>query len=126
MPDYTQTDRPLKITTPLGPDILLIHGLKAREEISQLFDFRVDLAADLKNEVRFDKIIGQSVTVEMRLLDGNKRYFNGIVTRFSQCSRDETFLHFKAKVVPKLWLLTKKVRSRIFQHIAVPDILRQV
>ena len=30
------------------------------------------------------------------------------------------------KLVPKLWLLTKKVRSRIFQHLSVPDILRQV
>jgi type VI secretion system secreted protein VgrG len=29
-------------------------------------------------------------------------------------------------VVPKLWLLTKKVRSRIFQHLTVPDILKQV
>jgi type VI secretion system secreted protein VgrG len=29
-------------------------------------------------------------------------------------------------MVPKLWLLTKKVRSRIFQQVSVPDILRAV
>lgn len=126
MPDYTQTDRPLKITTPLGPDILMIAALQGHEEISRLFDFRVKLIADLKNEVRFDRIIGQSVTVEMRLLDGSKRYFNGIVTRFSQGHRDENFNHFRAKIVPKLWLLRKKIRSRIFQHLTVPDILKQV
>ena len=126
MGDYTQTDRPLKITTPLGPDILLLHGLKAHEEISHLFEFRVDLVADLKDDVKFDKIIGQSVTVEMRLLDDTKRYFNGIVNRFSQGVRDEKFMHFRARVVPKFWLLRKKVRSRIFQHITVPDILKQV
>jgi type VI secretion system secreted protein VgrG len=126
VPDYLQSDRPLKITTPLGPDVLLLTGLRGYEEISQLFEFNVNLLADLKEDVRFDKIIGQSVTVEMRLRDGNKRYFNGIVNRFSQGRRDENFLHFQAEIVPKFWLLTKKVRSRIFQHLSVPDILRHV
>ena len=35
-------------------------------------------------------------------------------------------MHFRAELVPKLWLLTKKVQSRIFQHLSVPDILHQV
>jgi type VI secretion system secreted protein VgrG len=126
VPSYTQTDRPLKITTPLGTDILLITGFRGHEEISHLFDFHVDLIADLKNEVRFDGIVGQTVTIEMTLLDGSKRYFNGFVKQFSQGARDEQFLYFRAQVVPKVWLLTKKVRSRIFQHLSVPDILKQV
>ncbi len=126
MPSYKQADRPIKITTPLGEDILLITGLSGHEEISHLFDFKVTLVADTANEVQFDKIIGQGVTVEMRLLDNTKRYFNGIVTRFSQASRDQNFTHFKAEFVPKLWLLSKKVRSRIFQQLSIPDILKQV
>ena len=126
MTNYTQTDRPLQITTPLGPDTLLITGLHGHEEISHLFAFEVNLVADLSEDVRFDKIMGQSVTVQMRLRDGGKRYFNGIVKRFSQGARDETFNYFRAEIVPKLWLLTKKVRSRIFQHITVPDILRKL
>jgi type VI secretion system secreted protein VgrG len=124
--DYKQAERPLKITTPLGPDILLITGFRCQEEISRVFDLQVELIADRKDEVRFDAIIGQSVTVEMLMIDGNKRYFNGIVKRFSQGRRDENFLYFQAEIVPKVWLLTKKVRSRVFQHVAVPDILRQV
>jgi type VI secretion system secreted protein VgrG len=123
---YTQTDRPLKITTPLGPDILLMRRLHGHEEISHLFDFQLALIADLNNEVRFDAIVGQSVTVEMSQVDGSIRYFNGIVKRFSQGSRDEYFLHFRAQVVPKFWLLTKKIRSRVFQHLSIPDILKQV
>lgn len=126
MASYSQTDRPLKITTPLGPDILLLKGVKGHEEISRLFGFHVEMAADTKNEVRFDQIIGQSVTVEMRLMDDTKRYFNGIVNRFSQGARDEAFNHFQADIVPKFWLLSKKVRSRVFQHLTVPDILKQV
>jgi type VI secretion system secreted protein VgrG len=123
---YTQTDRPLKITTPLGPDILLLTGFRGYEEISKLFKFKVSLIADLNKEVRFDGIVGQSVTMEMHQVDGSTRYFNGIVRRFSQGTRDENFLHFKAQVVPKFWLLTKKVRSRVFQHKTVPEILKLV
>jgi type VI secretion system secreted protein VgrG len=124
--NYAQTERPLKITTPLGPDILLLRGFQCREEISRPFELKAEMVADRKDEVLFHQIIGQSVTVEMRLLDDSKRYFNGIVKGFSQAARDETFVHFRADVVPKLWLLSKKVRSRIFQHLTVPDILKQL
>jgi len=126
MPTYTQTDRPLAITTPLGKDVLLLTGLRGHEAISRLFSFKVDLLVEAQKEIRFDRILGQNVTVQMGLLDGEKRYFNGLVKRFSQGARDEHFVFFHAELVPKFWLLTKKVRSRIFQHLSVPDILRKV
>jgi type VI secretion system secreted protein VgrG len=126
MPTYTQANRPLAITTPLGEDILLLTGFRGHEAISQLFDFQLDLLAEAESEVRFDRILGENVTVEMRLANGEQRYFNGLVKRFSQGTRDEIFVHFRAELVPKLWLLTKKVRSRIFQHLSVPDILHEV
>ena len=86
----------------------------------------VYMLAERGNEIHFDKILGESVTVELRLLNGDKRHFNGLVKRFSQGVRDEVFVKFRAEVVPTLWMLTKKVRCRIFQHLSVPDILRQV
>jgi len=121
VPDYLQRDRPLKITTPLGPDILLLKGFQCREEISRPFELQAEMIADRKDEVLFHQIVGQSVTVEMRLLDGGNRYFNGIVKRLGQAARDETFVHYRAEVVPKLWLLTKKVRSRIYYFFKHSD-----
>jgi type VI secretion system secreted protein VgrG len=127
MPVYTQKNRPLAITTPLGEDVLLLKRFQGHEAISQLFSFQVDLLAEAQNDIRFDRILGQSVTVELRLVNEEKRYFNGIVKGFSQGDRDDVpFVHFRAEVVPKFWLLTKKVRSRIFHHLSIPDILRQV
>jgi type VI secretion system secreted protein VgrG len=114
MPTYKQANRPLTIQTPLGQDVLLLAGLRGYEGISQLFNFQVDLLAEATNEIHYDLIVGQNVTVEMRLANQEKRYFNGLVKRFSQGGRDETFVHFRAEIVPKLWLLTKQVRSRIF------------
>jgi len=126
MSTYTQAHSPLAITTPLGKDVLLLIGFRGREAISQLFNFQVDLLAERKNEIHFDRIIGENVTVETGLANEKKRYFNGLVKRFSQGARDEVFVHYRAELVPKFWLLKKKFRSRIFQHLSVPDILRQV
>lgn len=126
MPVYTQANRPLAIRTPLGEDVLLLTGLRGYEAVSQPFCFQLDLLAENESDVPFHRILGQEVTVEMQLADDETRYFSGLVKRFSQGDRDETFVHFRAELVPKLWLLTKRVRSRIFQHLSVPDILRQV
>jgi type VI secretion system secreted protein VgrG len=126
MPTYTQAGRPLSITTPLGPDLLLLTGFRGFEAISRLFSFELDLLAERDTSIRFDRIVGQSVTIALRQLDGDVRHFNGLVNRFAEGARDETFVAFRAEVVPKPWLLTKKVRSRIFQHMTVPDILEQV
>lgn len=126
MPTYTQADRPLVATTPLGKDVLLATSFRGHEGISELFNFQLDLLADVERDVPFDRILGQHVTVEMRLGDGTTRHFHGMVSRFSQGGRDDAFVQFRAALVPDLWRLTKKVRSRIFQHFTVPDILRQV
>jgi len=126
MPAYKQADRPLLITTPLGPDQLLVTRFGGQEAISQLFKFEVDLLAENEAEIPFDGIAGQSVTIQMRTAGEETRYFNGLVNRFSQGARDDTFTAYRAEVVPKLWLLTKKIRSRVFQQISVPNILKQV
>lgn len=126
MPTYTQAEGPLAITTPLGKDVLLLTGFRGSEAISRLFSFQLDLLAEVQSAVKFDGILGQDATVTLRLPNGEERYLNGIIKRFSQGSRDETLVKYRAELVPKLWLLTKNVQSRIFQHLSVPDILHQV
>lgn len=126
MPGYSQDDRPLILTTPLGKDVLLVTSFRGHESISQLFDFEIEMLAERGTKIPFDQILGQTVTLEMRLLNGDKRYFNALVKQFSQGRRDEDFVFYRASLTPKLWLLTKKVRSRIFQHVTVSDILHAV
>ena len=62
-----QKGRLLTLDTGLGEDILLINGFSATEKISGLFDFELDLVADLKNvaKVSTADLIGQGVTVSL-------------------------------------------------------------
>ncbi len=128
MPTYTQENRPLSVTTPLGKDVLLLVGLTGHESISELFNFRLDLLAEDPNKVKFEKLLGQKITVTLKLPNDEKRYFSGICNRVSQGGRSEgdIFTSYRMEVVPSFWLLSKKAQSRIFQHITVPDILKKV
>ena len=126
MASYAQADRPLQITTPLGKDALLLTAIRGQEGVSRLFRFKLDLLAGTESKIHFEQILGQVVSVEMRVADGGTRYFSGLVNRFSQVRRDHAFVHFRAQMVPRLWLLRKRVRSRIFQRLSVPEIIAQL
>jgi type VI secretion system secreted protein VgrG len=126
MANYTQAGRPLAVTTPLGEDVLLLVAFKGHEAISQLFSFKLELLAEDSSKVKFDKLLGKPITITLRMSEERERYFNGICSRVSQGSRDDPFTHYRMEVVPKLWFLTKRTRSRIFQHVSVPDILKEV
>jgi type VI secretion system secreted protein VgrG len=126
MATYTQKNRPMAVTTPLDPDVLLLTGFTGHEGISQLFRFELDLLAENGTSIAFDQLLGQPVTVDLELSGGKKRHFNGIVSRFGEGLRDNRFTAYRAEVVPRFWLWSRRVQSRIFQHTTIPEILKQV
>src|SRR5262245_6190054 len=128
MPDqYTQQSSPMRFKAEaLGDDDLLITRLTGSEALSELYSFQLDLLAPLDKPVHFEDVLGQGAAVAIDVAGGEPRFFNGIVARFAQGTRDNTFITYRAEMVPQVWLLTKRVQSRIFQHTSVPDILKKV
>jgi type VI secretion system secreted protein VgrG len=123
---FSQAARPMKITTPLGKDVLLLTKCQGAEGISELFQFSLEMIATNDTAVPFDKILGQKATVELELPGNKKRFISGIISKLSQGKRDDTFTSYRAELVPQLWLLSRRLQCRIFQHLAVPDILKKV
>ena len=121
---YTQDGRPMALTTPLGKDKLLLIGLSGREAISQIYSFHLQALAAKPDTVSFAQLFGKKVTVTIDLPAGKKRYFNGIVIRAGEGVRDLHFTEYSLEIVPTLWLLTRKAKSKIFQRMSVPDILK--
>lgn len=126
MPKYTQAGRPLSVTTPLGTDALLLVGVDGREALSSLFRYEFRLLAENGVDVRFDSLLGQKVAAKMKASEGHLRYIAGIVSQVAEGGRDQNFTEYRIEVVPQLWLLTRSRRSRIFQNVSVPDILKVV
>ncbi|MPY87894.1 MAG: type VI secretion system tip protein VgrG [Luteitalea sp.] len=117
--------RVMEITTPLGDDVLLFHGMHAREEMSRLFEYQLDLLST-RGDVNLDEILGKNVTVKVALPDDSTRYFNGYVTRLAQSGMFGRYHRYSAVVRPWLWFLTRTADCRIFQDMAVPDIIKAV
>lgn len=123
--EATQANRLFAVTTPLGEDALLFYSMTASEQLGRLFQFDLDLLSD-DPEIKLQDILGQSVTIRSQLPDGESRYFNGIVSQFSQVGTHGNLVAYRATLRPWFWFLTRTADCRIFQNMKVPDIIKEV
>jgi type VI secretion system secreted protein VgrG len=126
MPAFLQAERPMRVATPLGKDVLLLVGFNGQEGISRPYQFELDVLAENEWDLPFDRLLGQKVTVDLLTNAGKRRFFNGICSRITQGGRDRVFTSYRLEIVPQFALLARRTQSRIFQHLSVPDILKQV
>lgn len=130
---WTQNGRLVKILTPLpDPNALIIRELQGQEAISRLFEYHLEMYSESPN-LDLHVLINQGVTIRIRLFDDDDdhgrphdRYINGIVSEFAQHNTTPRFTHYRATVRPRFWTLTQSTDCRIFQDMAVPDIVEKV
>ena len=122
---YSQENRLICLTTPLGEDVLLLAGFNGHEAISRLFSFHLELLSE-QGPIEFSEIIGKNVTISVTQSDNTPRYFNGLVSHFAQSGSDARFTHYQMQVVPWTWMLTRYADCKIFHNKKVGEIVEQV
>ena len=131
MARFNQENRHIRIATVLGEDVLLLQAMHGSEGMSRPFCYELSLISENRG-IAFEKIVGTSATVSIDLVSGRRRFFNGIISRFSQDSGGETagddnrYSCYRATLVPRYWLLTRSAELRIYQNMSVPEIAEQV
>ncbi|MEO8877035.1 MAG: type VI secretion system tip protein TssI/VgrG, partial [Polyangiaceae bacterium] len=125
MATLTQKGKPLRLTTPLGPDVLLLERMVMDEGVSRPFSLQLELLS-LNTSIDTKDILRKQVTVEIDLADGSTRYVNGVVRRFSQHERDKGLVTYRAEVVPSIWLLSLSSDCRVFQNMTTTEIVKKV
>src|SRR5688572_7503039 len=118
------TSERIELVTPLGEE-LLFHGMLARDELSRLGDFQLDLLSKTQ-EVDRDQILGAKVAIKLMLQNDETRHFNGFVTRFGAGASLGRYARYHAVVTPWLWFLTRTADCRIFQDMTVRQIVEEV
>ena len=112
----------------LSPDVFTVVDLTGTEAISRPFEFEIALVSD-DPEIAFADVVNQAATLTSRRdLDGSEQVPTcGIVSDFYEegPSADGQY-RYRAVLVPRLWTLSLRYQSRIFQETAVPDIAAQV
>src|SRR3954465_6163815 len=94
---YTQDRRFLKLTTPLGTDVLLIESFTVSERVSDFFVIEIEALAQLDKPVDPAKLLGQAVTITVSLdpATPKARYFNGIVREVHVGSESDRFRGYR-------------------------------
>src|ERR1700744_2866422 len=112
---YSQKERLIALTTPLGEDALLLAAFIGQEGISRLFSFQLDLLSE-KGNINFASIIGKNVTISITKSDNSQRYFNGMVSHLAQSGSDSRFTRYRMQVVTWTWMLTRYADCKIFHN----------
>lgn len=119
-------DYRLAVTTPLGPDALILQEFNGSESLSQPFSFRLDMVSE-QQSIDPAALLGKSVTWSVLGPDDDKRHFSGIVREFVAAEAwGRGYRVYQAEVVPWFWLLSRTSDCRIFQNKSVRDILQTV
>lgn len=122
---FNQASRLAKITSPLGPEVLLLKDMGGGEELGRLFNYELQLHS-LDNAIDLNQLLGKPMCLSLQLDGGGERHFHGIVARCSQNVDQGQFASYQVTLRPWLWLLTRTSDCRIFQNLTIPQIIKQV
>jgi type VI secretion system secreted protein VgrG len=125
MPRYSQTNRPLKVQTSLGPDALLLTGFRGTEAVSRPFSFQLDLMSE-NTAIDASAVLREGACVTVKLKDDSERNIHGVVNRFVQLGTEGDLAFYRAEIVPWLWFLSLSRDCRIFQNKSVLEIIEEV
>ena len=125
MPSFTQDKRPLRVTTGLGKDALLLERFSGEEGVSTPFHFVLDMLSE-NSAIAPADLLRKTIAVSIEIPGGETRVVHGFVKRFSQLGRRGGLAAYRAEMVPWLWFLSLTNDCRIFQNLSVSDIVSRV
>jgi len=122
---FTQLTRLAQVSSPLGPDVLLLKSMGGHDELGRPFEYNLQLTSS-DDAIDLNQLLGKPMGLSLQLTGGGSRYFHGLVTRCSQGVDTGQFASYQVTLRPWLWLLTRTSDCRIFQNLTIPQIIKQV
>jgi type VI secretion system secreted protein VgrG len=112
--------RDTSISGPFPKGVLLLETLQGKEALGSPFRYDLTLLSQ-DPAIPATKMLGQALTVEIALDNGNKRYFHGIVTFFAKMGLAMRHTRYAAVLCPKLSLFDHTRECRVFNDAANYD-----
>ena len=125
--DFTQAGRLLKLTTPLGPNLLLAECVKGEDALGQGFCFTVS-ALSTDSVIPLRRLIGQPVLLQLMTAVSRERLrpFHGHITAVELTGANGGLARYQLSVEPWSAFLALGRDSRVFQNMTVIDIIDKV
>jgi type VI secretion system secreted protein VgrG len=109
---------------PCPPAEWRVRNVDVREPLGRPYEADVELVAD-DSEVDVEALVGTMATLILER-GSVARPFNGVIERAVHLGVVSRQLYCRVRLVPVVALLRHEVRSRVFQHQNVPDIIEAV
>jgi type VI secretion system secreted protein VgrG len=119
------TTRDIWVTTPLADGVAALERMDGHETLGQPFSYELSLVSTNPN-IDLSTLLGQPMTVHVKLPPGGTRHFNGIVTRATHLDNEENYSRYAVTLEPWLALLDYQSDCRIYQDMSIPEILKDV
>ena len=115
------------ISSPLGPDVLVLTGFRGQEGLSRLFLYQLEMVSE-ESAIDAATLVGESMNLRIALADGSERHLNGVISRFARGAPipGTSLTRYTAELRPWLWLLTQRRDIRIFQKMTAPEVIAEV
>lgn len=119
--NISQAERLLEITSPLGPDVLILRRLAVQEAIGRPFTITAEVMSP-NMELQASALVGKAVTCSVRTKHAEPRFFHGVVRSFVRLGPlGRSNAAYRIEAVPRLWQLSRTSDCRIFQDKSVKE-----
>lgn len=122
---FGQDKRLLKLTTPLGENMLLPQRVIAHARLGRSYEYTMDCLSG-QEHIELKQLIAQGVTLWIRQLDESYEPVHGYVHTIKRLGSDGELMSCQLTLAPWLHFLKFRRDARIWQDKTVHDILSDV
>ncbi len=120
---WSQADRPYRLKTPLGDDVLLLRDWRGEESLSTLFRYTVT-AMSTRTDISAKELLLKKAELFLRLPDGTDRTIHGVVSRIRRGGKAPVgMVAYELEIRPPQWVLDLDEGFEIFQNKSARDIV---
>lgn len=117
----------------VAPDTLLPTAVSGEERISTPTVFTIDLAAKADGpDIDPAALLAETATLEILQGAGSRhaptawRPIRGVLREFAETGHGHDWIRYRAVLVADIWPLSLSRRTKVHQHRAVPDLVKDV
>ncbi|WP_224366119.1 type VI secretion system Vgr family protein [Hyalangium versicolor] len=111
---------------PLAAADVVATRLTGEESLSEPFNFQLDFFPVSQEPLDTSELLGTQASLSVRNPEGAERFVHGWVEEVEDLGPRNGRPEYRVRLVPQLRQLRHIRRSRIFQHLSVPDIVSKV
>jgi type VI secretion system secreted protein VgrG len=117
--------RDTKVTCPLPEGMLLLETLHGSEALGVSYSYSLTLLSE-NPRIQATDLLGQPMTVHVRLDSGEERYFGGIVSYFAKTGLSVRHTRYQAAITSRLALFEHTRDCRILFDGTAPSLVTDV